>query len=69
MNENFNIDSWLSQSKVPHTPNSRPSQHVKASYGTKMDDFVHVRDQIVALCVGANLKSLRARMESRICFA
>lgn len=48
MKEDFNIDSWLSQSKEPHNPKPQHTQPVQAPSGTKMDDFVHVRDQIVA---------------------
>lgn len=48
MKEEFNIDYWLSQSQEPHNPEPKPQQSVQAHTGTQMDDFIHVRDQIVS---------------------
>lgn len=48
MKEDFNIDYWLGQSKEPHNPKPQSPQPSSAAANSKMDDFIHVRDQIVA---------------------
>lgn len=48
MKEDFNINQWLSQTKEPHNPVPQSPQPAQAPTGTRLDDFNHVRDQIVA---------------------
>jgi len=48
MKEPFVIDDWLSEPEEQHNPKPQPARQVQISTGGVIDDFMHVRNQIVA---------------------